>query len=164
MISNLSCSYAGLIASMMIVILAPSSRPLRKTWGGKEPPRSGGSGEAKLGTLAGQSRDTELAHHQPVTKRISLRPSVAIGPFISGIGNAIMQTSSNERHLQAIEDDIRLGKSLIGRITALAAIGPARGKTHRAGEVRRMLATAEELLAPLYVLRSQLLIDLASQR
>jgi hypothetical protein len=74
-----------------------------------------------------------------------------------------MQTTSHERHLRAVEEDIRLGERLIGRITALAAAGSAEGNAHRAGEVRRMLTTAQELLAPLYAMRSRLLHDLAAQ-
>jgi len=74
-----------------------------------------------------------------------------------------MQTTSNERHLRAVEEDIRLGESLLGRLTVLAAAGSAEGNAQRAGEVHRMLTTAQELLAPLYAMRSRLRHDLASQ-
>jgi hypothetical protein len=80
------------------------------------------------------------------------------------MGDTIMQTSPDAWPLQALEDDIRLGEALIGRITALAAAGSTKGKAQRAGEVRRMLSTAEELLAPLYARRSRLLRDLAAPR
>ena len=54
-----------------------------------------------------------------------------------------MQTSSNERHLQAVEEDIHLGESLIGRITALAARSAAQGQPYRAREACRLRTEAE---------------------
>ncbi len=72
------------------------------------------------------------------------------------------RTSSIELHLRAVEDDIRFGERLVGRIAALTAGGPARGKGQRAQEVRRMLAAAEDALAPLYAIRGRLRHDLGS--
>lgn len=71
----------------------------------------------------------------------------------------MIQTSRDETHLQAVEDDIRFAEHLIGRIAALAKTSPATGKAQRAREVRRMLAVAEGALVPLYGIRSRLRHD-----
>ncbi len=70
------------------------------------------------------------------------------------------QTSTDDDpRLRAVEEDIRFGESLVGRIAALAATSSAKGRACHAREARRLLATAEEILAPLYTLRNRLRDD-----
>ena len=61
-----------------------------------------------------------------------------------------------ERHLRAVEDDIRFGECLVGRMAALAAVSSAKGKAERARDVHRLLKAAEEALVPLYAMRGRL--------
>lgn len=75
-----------------------------------------------------------------------------------------MKTISYERQLQAVEEDIRLGESLVKRISALAVTNLAGEKALRMREVCRMLATADDVLVPLHAVRSRLLHAIASQR
>lgn len=66
------------------------------------------------------------------------------------------RVSANKQHLRAVEDDIRFGECLVGRMAALAAVSSAKGKAERAREVHRLLKAAEEALVPLYAMRGRL--------
>ncbi len=62
----------------------------------------------------------------------------------------------DDLQLRAVENDIFKGECLIGRIAALAAISSARGRTRQAGQARKALRLAAELLEPLYIIRERL--------
>jgi len=65
------------------------------------------------------------------------------------------ETASVEPSLGAIEQHIREGECLVGRVAALAALSAARGRTQRARRARAVLVAAAALLKALHALRSR---------
>ena len=66
------------------------------------------------------------------------------------------ETASVEPSLGALEQHIREGECLVGRVAALATLSAARGRTQRARRARAaVLVAAAALLKALHALRSR---------